>query len=361
MKRLLCILDSLDTGGAETFMMKLYRAMDRTEYQLDFIVCKDGCYDKEVLEKGGRIYKIPLRTKEFFKAFSGIRRTVKENGYENVLKLGSSPKVVTDLFAARLGGARKICLRSCNAPTTLGRKQKLIDAALRPSMNALAKVKIAPSDLAALYTFGEKQVKAGRVHILKNAVDLDYYKRDEAGAERVREEFGLKGKFVVGHIGRLNKQKNHAFLIEIFAAVARLKPESALLLIGVGELEDDIRAKARSLGIADKVIFAGRRSDIPALLSAMDVFVFPSLYEGMPNTIIEAQAVGVPCVASDAITKGANVTGALKYLSLEAGADEWAKAAIEAGAAPRADMSAVMREKGYSIEGSVKEFIKLCY
>ena len=127
MKRLLCILDSLDTGGAETFMMKIYRKLDKERYQMDFVVCKDGFYDEEVRKMGGKIFVIPLRTKHFFKSFSELCRIVKENKYKSVLKLGTSPIVVFDLLAVKLGGAKKISLRSCNAPKNVSGKQKIID------------------------------------------------------------------------------------------------------------------------------------------------------------------------------------------------------------------------------------------
>lgn len=367
MKRLLCILDSLDTGGAETFLMKIYRALDHSRYQIDFVVCKDGLYDNEVLENGGKIYHIPLRTKAFFHSFQTLKRIVRDNSYTSVLKLGSSPIVVTDLVAAKLGGAKKICLRSCNAPSRISRKQKMIDSVLRPMMNHLATVKIAPSDLAAEYTFGKKEVHAGNVRFLHNAVDLGYYQYDSNGAKKIEEEFNLQNKLVIGHIGRFNQQKNHDFLIDVFLKITEIKENAVLLLVGVGELEDAVQNKVKRIGIEDKVIFAGRRVDIPQLLSAMDVMVFPSFYEGMPNTVIEAQATGLPCLISDAITKEADVTGTIRYLPLSAGSAKWAELAaqmqIEETRRKENDCTAKkkMREKGYAIESSVNAFLSLCY
>ena len=124
MKRILCILSSLDTGGAETFLMKVYRSLDPEVYQFDFVVSvDDGCYTQEVLNRGGRIYKIPMRTQDFFGAFSGIRKIVKENKYQVVLKLAENSLSVMDMIAAKLGGARQLIVRSCNAPTNLSRKE----------------------------------------------------------------------------------------------------------------------------------------------------------------------------------------------------------------------------------------------
>ena len=341
--------------------MKLYRSLDKTEYQMDFVVCGDGVYDQEVLSAGGRIFKIPLRTKHFFKAFNRLKKIVKENGYQNVLKLGSSPIVVFDLLAAKRGGAKQIALRSCNAPTRLSTKQKLINSILRPAMNRLANIKIAPSDLAARYTFGDKLFETGKVTLLHNALDLSIYRFSEDGRANVRREFDLGNALVIGHIGRFTAQKNHAFLLDIFAEIKANRPDAKLLLVGEGPLQNTIRQKSNDLGLTDDVIFAGVRQDIPALLSAMDVFVFPSFYEGMPNTVIEAQAADLPALVADTITKGAKVTDLVDYLPLAASAGEWADASLSSILTERKDTSDLLRASGYAIEDAVKQFIELCF
>lgn len=361
MKRLLCILDSLDTGGAETFMMKIYRKLDKEQYQMDFVVCKDGFYDDEVRKMGGKIFVIPLRTKHFFASFSRLRRIVKENTYKSVLKLGTSPIVAFDLLATKLGGAEKICLRSCNAPKNVSKKQKILNFVLRPFMNRLANVKLAPSDLAGRYTFGDALYEKGDVVLLKNALDLEKYKYSEGEREKIRQELGLGNSFVVGHIGRFVTQKNHEFLIDIFSELKRINPDSRLVLVGIGPLEADIKKRCNELDITDSVVFAGVRDDIPALLSAFDVFLLPSLYEGMPNTVIEAQASGLLCVISDTITKQADVTGGVTYTSLQKEPKEWARVVLEQKDKQRMENGEKMCENGYSIENTVQAFMDLCY
>ena len=365
MKRLLCILDSLDTGGAETFLMKIYRAIDRDQYQIDFVVCKEGYYDEEVKEKGGKIFIISLRTEAFLTSFIQLTRIVRDNHYTSVLKLGSSPIVVTDLIAAKIGGAKRICLRSCNAPLSIGIKRQAIDALLRPLMNKITMVKIAPSDLAAEYTYGKKEVESGNVVFLNNAVDLNYYCYDLEEALNIREKLNLNGKLVVGHIGRFSRQKNHIFLVEILKEMIKLNENVVMILIGTGELEDEIRRKITELRIEKYVRFLGRRNDIPQLLSAMDVFVFPSLYEGMPNTVIEAQATGLPCLISNTITKEANITNLVEYMSLDESASKWAVKAIELCKTEvdreKGESAKILREKGYSIDYSAKVFTELCF
>ena len=356
MKRILCILSSLDAGGAETFLMKIYRTLPPEQYQIDFVVSvPNGCYTEEVLQRGGRIYEIPQRTKNFVGAFRGVKSVVKENGYDTVLKLGENSLSVADLMAAKLGGARVLALRACNAPTGLSLKARLIHRLFRPLLNGTATVKLAPSDLAAAFMFGKKK----QVNLLHNGVDLKQYHYDEAGRQRIREEFALGEKTVVGHVGRFQYQKNHAFLIDIFAQIKALRDDAVLVLVGTGDLEPMLREKIREKNLEASVIFTGLRFDVPQLLSAMDVFVFPSFFEGMPNTVIEAQAAGLPCIIADTITHEADITGLVEYLSLEQTAQDWAQKALAAAEKERVDTTGDFLEHGYDMEAVARKFLQL--
>lgn len=356
MKRLLCIISSLDAGGAETFLMKIYRALPPDRYQMDFVVSADnGYYTQEILERGGRIFFVPMRTKHPIKAFWELKRIVKNNGYRHVLKLSDSPIAVVDLLAAKCGGAKVLAVRSCNALTNLSWKKKLLDGLLRPILNQMATVKIAPSDLAAAYTFGQKQLDRGKVILLNNAVDLEVFRFDPEGREAIRRELSLENKTVIGHVGRFNVQKNHRFLLEVFCQIRKKEESAVLLLVGKGELEMQIREHARQLKISDSVLFTGVRSDVPQLLSAMDVLLLPSLHEGMPNVVIEAQATGLPCVIADTITRSADVTGLVQYLPLGDTVEDWAQAAL-AAVGPRQDTKEKMKASGYDIHSVVHGF-----
>ena len=361
MKRLLCILDSLDTGGAETFLMKVYRHLDKSKYQIDFVVCKDGFFDNEVLKSGGKIYKIPLRRKYPIKSFLELKRITKENSYKSVLKLGTRAIIAVDLLSVKLGGAINICVRSCNAISNEGLMDKTCNFLLRPIMNGIASVKIAPSDLAAGYTFGKSAVKKGEVKFLHNAVDLDIFNYDEVGRQNIRLELNVADKLVVGHVGRFNQQKNHMFLLDIFAEIKKKNDNAVLVLVGKGELEGEIKAKIDALGLADSVIFTGVRSDVPALLSAMDVFVFPSFYEGMPNTVIESQATGLPCVIADTITREADITGLVSYISLNETAERWAEVALDKVSDVRMDTRQQFIANKYDIDSTVEYFTELVF
>lgn len=356
MKRILCILSSLDAGGAETFLMKLCRTLPENEYQFDFIVSVDnGCYTQELIARGSRIHKIPERTKDLAGAFRGIMSVVHKNKYDTVLKLGEHPLAVIDLIAAKLAGAGTLALRSCNAPTELSASTQVVYSLLRPLLNRIATVKLAPSEPAAEFMFG----KNADVHILNNGLDLNVFHYDEEGRQRIRKEFCLDNALVLGHIGRFQHQKNHLFLLEIFNAIRQRRPDAKLLLIGTGALESQIREKALILGLQEHVIFAGQRFDIPQLLSAMDIFVFPSFHEGMPNTVIEAQATGLPCVIADTITNKADITGLVQFLPLDQNAEHWADISIDMLTARRFDTSADILAQGYDINDVAKKFLRL--
>lgn len=363
MKRILCLISCMNAGGAETFLMKLYRQIDRTRYQLDFCInVPEKCfYEDEILAMGGRIFRIPSKSenrKEFTRQLTEIVRREK---YESVLRITSNAMGFMDLKVAKKAGAKICAARSSNSSDGKGWKPWLAHRLGKLFYGKYVDVKFAPSDLAAIYTFGKKAYDGGKVTILHNAVDLRVFHYDPEGRARIRTELGIgENTLLVGHVGRFDPQKNHSQLLSVYAELARKQPDSKLLLVGKGKLEQPLREQAEALGITDRVIFAGVRSDIPQVLSAMDVFVFPSLYEGMPNTVIEAQSTGLPCIIADTITREADITGLVQYLSLETPADQWAAAALSAAAKPRRDTREDFEKNHYDIRGVAGEFVALC-
>ena len=362
MKRLLCIVSAMNTGGAETFLMKIYRRLDRGKHQMDFCVnTKEKCfYDDEIRGLGGRIFYVPAKSKSFKEYKKALYDTVKNNGYEYVLRITSNAAGFLDLKIAKDAGARVCVARSSNSSDGDNAVVNIIHKISRPLFSRYVDVKIAPSDLAAEYTFGKKAVKKGMVAELNNAIDLDVYKYSEEARDEIRRELFLEGKTVIGHIGRFSKQKNHDFLIDIFSKIREKDENAHLLLLGKGELLDEVKQKVENCGLSEDVTFGEVRADIPRVLSAIDVFLLPSFYEGMPNTVIEAQATGLPCVISDAVTRGANVAGIVSYLSLDDPAEKWADVVLDKKGA-RVNTEKIMREKGYDIESSVKRFVEMIF
>lgn len=359
MQRVLCILSSLDAGGAETFIMKIFRGLPK-DYKIDFVVSTEsGFYEEEAKALGSKIYRVPLRTKHPLKVFKAIKQIVNNYEYASVLKLCDTPIGYFDLLAAKQGGARKICVRSCNASSSRGRIMRIFNGFLQKPFNKIIDVKIAPSKLAAEYTFGEEELLKDNICYLHNGVDLNIYKYNPEGREKIRQEFGiLPNQFVVGHIGRFNQQKNHRFLVHVFAEILKKRSDATLMLVGDGEKRKEIESLVKELMIDKNVIFTGVRSDIPDLLSTMDVFVFPSFYEGMPNTIIEAQATGLPCVLSDTITKEAEITDLLTYMPFDNATNVWADSVCDIEISTRRDTKLNFIDAEYNIEKSIERFIE---
>ncbi len=358
MKRLLCLLSGMNAGGAETFLMKIYRKLDKSKYQMDFCInISEQCfYEEEIVAMGGRIYRIPSKSENLKEFKSQLSKIIRENKYQYVMRVTSSAMGFLDLKIAKKAGAKVCVARSSNASDGGGLKAFAAHYLGRLLFSKYVDVKIAPSDLAAKYTFGKKEYEKGRVNILHNAVDLDSFYFDEEARRQIRKEFKISDDVkVFGHIGRFTEQKNHEFLVEIFDRIHKKDSSAMLLLVGTGSLENKIHTKVRALGLKDNVIFTGVRNDIPKLLSAMDAFVFPSFFEGMPNTVIEAQACGLSCVIADTITKEADITGIVQYLPI-GDADLWAETAIRASDFERKDMSDAFVKQGYCIEEVAKQF-----
>ena len=359
MKRVLCLISGMNSGGAETFLMKLYRKLDRNFYQMDFCVNikEEGFYDKEILRMGGRIYHIPSKSENLFAFKKQLSELIKKEKYEYVLRITSNTMGFMDLKIAKKAGAKICAARSSNSSDAEGMKAKIVHFLGRRLYSRYVDVKIAPSDLSAIYTFGTKEYENKNVCILKNAVDLDIYKYSETERKKIRKELGIvDDELVCGHIGRFSKQKNHKYLINAFSKVLDKRPDAKLVLVGKGELEEEIIDQCEKLGIRNKVFFLGVRSDIPALLSAMDIFVFPSLYEGMPNTVIEAQATGLPCIIANTITKEANVLGTVKFLPLSNSIDLWANEIVNTSKI-RYESKEKFIKNGYEINSSVENFL----
>lgn len=362
MKRLLCIVGGMNAGGAETFLMKIYRSIDREKYQMDFYVAtqEKGFYDDEILSMGGRIFRSVPKSEGFVKSFKALRRTVKENSYDRVLRVSQHSISVLDLLAAKAGGAKLLAYRSSNTGTGGGRINRMLHRIFLFLSIMVPDVKLAPSTEAAEFMFGRGCVERGAANVLNNGIPLDVFGFKQEMRTIIRNELNLGDRLVIGHVGRFNQQKNHKFLVRIFSEVVKRDPESRLLLVGKGELEADIRELLRKEGLLDRAIFTGVRSDVPDLLSAMDVFVFPSFFEGLPNTVIEAQGAGLPCVIADTITREAKISSIVDYMSLGDSAETWAKKALEsATGSDHSSPKDEIRINGYDIMKVSEYFVEL--
>ena len=248
-KRVLCLLSGMNAGGAETFLMKIYREIDKSKYQMDFCInVKEKCYyEDEICSLGGKIFRIPPKSESVKRFKKELTSIIKQYGYEHVLRITSSAMGFMDLKIAKKAGAKVCCARSSNSSDGGGIKAFIAHRLGRILYNKYVDVRFAPSDLAAEYTFGKKQYKNKKATILHNAVDLNKYQFTQEGRSETRKSFGLTDdELIVGHVGRLMKQKNHEFLLEVFCEINKINPNSKLLLVGTGELEQKIKDQATS-------------------------------------------------------------------------------------------------------------------
>lgn len=361
MKRLLCIVGSMDVGGAETFLMKIYRNIDKTKFQFDFCVAKKekNFYEDEIISMGGKIYRITPKTESFFKNFKDIKKIVKDNKYENVLRVSQHSLSAIELLAAKMGGAKKLAFRSSNSNNCGSKINLIVHYIFRPFANMISNIKIAPSKEAAQFMFGNKNVKKGKVVFIHNAIDFEKYKFNIENRKRIRKELIIKdNEVLIGHVGRFNYQKNHKFLLDIFKRLLDDNKKYKLLLIGNGELKKEVMDYAKQLKVLENTIFMDVISNVNEYYSAMDIYLFPSLFEGMPNTVIEAQAAGLNCILSNTITKEANITGNIEYLNLNDEIEIWKKS-IDTAKKEQKDIQQCFKQKNYLISEVSNELIRL--
>lgn len=311
-------------GGVEAVVMNYYRHLDHSKVQFDFICDDDSTnipYD-EIEKLGGKVILIPPYQK-VFKYQKELRRVLRNGKYE-IVHSHINTLSVFPLYAAKKVG---VPVRIAHSHSTTNKKEwkkNLLKQVLRPFSKKYATNYMCCSELAGRWLFGDKAYDEGKVYLLNNAIDLDKFKYDKKIRDKKRKELGIKeDTIVIGHIGRFVAQKNHTFLIDIFNQFHKKEKNSILLLAGQGPLQEEIKNKVRELGLDDSVRFLGQRNDANELYQAFDVFLLPSLYEGLPVVGVEAQASGLLCFFSDDMTKETKVLDSTVFMSLSNTSEEW--------------------------------------
>ena len=354
--RILHSFTIMNRGGAETMIMNYYRALDRDKIQFDFVVHRAvrGCYDDEIERLGGRIYRLPpfnpLKIGQFKRE---LDRLFTEHPEYRIVHAHNCTYSMYILRAAMQHGVPTRIAHSHLARREIDFKTPFFGYSnLR--IGEFLTHGFACSRSAAQWQFGRKNLDNTR--ILKNALDLSDFAYSNESRQASRKTLAIDNQaYVIGHVGRFNPSKNHAFLLEIFAKLGIKAPQAILMLAGDGSLRPNLEAKAIDLGIADRVRFLGVRGDIPELLQAMDVFVFPSLFEALPVTVIEAQAAGLPCLLSDTITRECDVTGNVQFLPLSAGPEAWATEILKRqGIGRLPDAVQRVAQAGYDVQTNAK-------
>jgi glycosyltransferase involved in cell wall biosynthesis len=322
----------MQRGGLETFIMNVYRNIDRKKVQFDFLVhtYKECAYDQEIKNLGGKIYSVPARSEGIIKNYKAINDFFKNHPeYIVVHQHVSSLTYIEPLRAAKRNNVPICIIHSHNTRQSGNKIHKYLHYWNKLLIRTLATHYFACSDFAARWLFGKRQYNKGEFTIINNGIEFNRFKFNHQTREEYRLKLKIENKFVIGHVGRFTYQKNHYFLVDIFKACIEKKPDSVLILVGDGELRNNVEKKCDSLGLKEKVIFTGVRSDISNLVQAMDVFIFPSYFEGLPVALVEAQAAGLICFASDSITKQVNIGDLINYISLDFSADYWAEQIIK--------------------------------
>lgn len=322
--KVLHILGGLKRGGAESFVMNLYRNIDRENVQFDFVIHTDelGDFYDEIIALGGRVYHCPryfgknhLEYKRWWKRF-----LLDHPEYKLLHSHVRSTASIYFRIAKKMG-----CVTISHSHSTSSGKgfSAVVKGIYQYPLRHISDYLFACSEESGKWLFGEKAIHSERFKVLKNVIDLDKCSFEPAIRAQYRNEMKLKDKTVFIHVGRLHPAKNHMFLIDVFEQVHKKNPNSVLLIVGDGELKDSIKSKIDEMRLTECVKMLGSRGDVGNLLQAADCFLFPSLWEGVPLTVIEAQAAGLPCFVSDKVTDDVCVSDLVTRISLDVGASVW--------------------------------------
>jgi len=327
MRNVLIIGPTYIYGGVGTLIFGLCKYMHSEKLHFDFLDYQNAS-DKEknlIREMGGDFFHVPRYSKNPFKFLKYIFKFYKNNKYDFVHCNNSTAMLF--MYTLPLWFSRKTKI-ICHSQSSFvpGKMDKIIHRFLRCVIIRRADIFIAGSEKAAVHMFGRKISSKGEYLLLKNGVDTSKFKYNEEIRSKIRIQHKLEDKYVIGHLGRFTQAKNHPFIVDVFSLVCNMDTNSVLLLVGGGEDEEEIRSKVNCLGLDDRVIFFGMPNDVCEVLQAMDVFFFPSLWEGLPVALVEAQAAGLPAVVSTAVASEAKITSGFHFMDLNNDSkEEWAK------------------------------------
>lgn len=362
----------LGSGGITSFVLNTAEAIDNKKIQIDFLTFYDRkeFAEDRAIRTGGKKYIIPINRYKnpivrtiykFFKTISVIRKSGADILHLNT----SNPHDVFYAIAAKIGGVKRVFFHSHHSGeenTTI--INKFLTKNYKRLISLVSDCNLACSLEAAKFLYTKRIIDKSKYKIISNGIHTKNYCFNKEKRDFFRKQLGIKNEFVIGHVGRFIDVKNHVFLVDIFKEYYMHNPNSILLLIGEGPLENKTKEYVKNLGISDKVIFYGTTDKIPDLLQVMDCFVLPSLHEGLPVSGIEAQAAGLPLVVSDTITKELNISGTVHYVSLNNNALEWVEVinkCINGTNTERAKYNKIVEQSGFDIYCTAEQLTNLYY
>lgn len=348
--RIAQVIGKMNGGGVEAVVMNYYRHIDKSMVQFDFIIDNDSTIipREEIENMGGRIIEIPPYQKPFA-YHKALVKVLKENKYK-IVHAHINTLNVFPLFAAwRAGVEVRISHNHSTAHKNEG-KRTILKYILRPFTPLFATHYFACGEYAGRWMYGNNRFNKGKVKVINNAIDLNKFAFDKNIRTDIRKNLDIDDKFVVGHIGRFAHVKNHWFLIDIFNEIHKKNSNAVLLLVGIGELQKEIQKKVKKIGLEDFVIFAYQTKDTSRYYQAIDAFVLPSFYEGLPVVGVEAQANGLPCFFSDQMTKEIKMLTSTQIIALYEPIEKWADMIALAKRIDEKKCNDEIRNAGYNIE-----------
>lgn len=352
--RVLMVNYKMQCAGIESFIMNMYRNIDSKKVKIDFLVhySERQFYDDEIEKMGGKIYRLSVREDNKFIKYKMELTNFFNNHPEYKIVHGHMESF--GVFYLREAKKNGVPIRI--AHSHIAKRNSGIKGYMKSILNIFYKTYathlFACSIDSGKFIFGNND----NFTVYNNAIDVNKFKFNKEVRDNVREELNINDNFVIGHVGRFNIQKNHNFLVNVFNEVYKKNNKVILLLLGEGELEDEIQKKVKKLGLENNVKFLGVRSDMDMIYQAMDLFILPSLFEGLPVSAIEAQAAGLKCILSDKITSETSKTNNIEYLSLGINVREWADKILKwNNNYERKDTSDLIKLAGYDIKTQAKQ------
>ncbi len=365
MIRILHVIHGMNCGGTENFIMNIYRNIDRTKIQFDFLVHtnKRCFFDDEIERMGGCIYRVPyynilnifLYKNSLRRLFSEHQEWVAVHGH-----LGSCACIY--LRMAKQYGIYAIAHSHAIKNTRITMKE-LIYRFHAYLTRGVADYYMGCSYEAGVDRYGEKIATSNKFKIINNGIKSSDYDYNPQVRAIVRKELGINQRYLIGHIGRFSPVKNHTFMVEVLAELKKSNSDYAMIFVGDGELRESIENYAKRIGVYDSIIFAGIRNDIYRIVQAIDCFIFPSFNEGLGIGLIEAQAAGLPCVANkDGIMPLAKISELVEFIPLNLGVVKWATQInqIRKSHQKRQPMSTIIKNKGFDIT-DVSKWLEVFY
>lgn len=326
------VVGRLDIGGAESRIMDLYRNIDRDKVQFHFVQhTTDRCaFEEEVEKLGGKVYHVPrFNVKNYFFYKKSWKEFFKAHPEIKVVQGHMTSTAAIYLPIAKKAGVEITIAHARSAGVDPGLKGK-ITRFLRRNLYEKCDYRFTCSEMAGEAVFGDQNQILRKAVFIPNAIDVDKFQYDEKTRNQIRYEMGIQDKFVIGHVGRFSHMKNHKYMLQILEQCIKIEkekrlPETVLMFLGDGKLKEEMMELAAAMGISSRVLFMGNKRDVYRYYQAMDFFLLPSLYEGLPGTVVEAQASGLPGIMSDSVTKEAVVTDLIQVRSIKETPGLWAK------------------------------------